>query len=159
MRIPDIRALPADLSAHRGHVHFWDHAMSRRQFLKSTGAASGVVLSSGLWMPLVAHAGVQAEPRPIPGTTNLQVPNGPNLGERHFFFPTTNPFSTVTVKNGNGDPSTITDFNGVVGVADLDGTGKDGDGTELLWGADVRFMKGVFVGEDGEEHYGTFSEI
>ncbi len=136
-----------------GHSHFWQHAMSRRRFLKTTGGTAGVVLSSGIWLPLLANAGQNADPRPVPGTTDL----GP-LGKRHFFFPTTNPFSTVTVESGQGDPSLITDFKGAIGVADLEGTGT-GTNTDLLWACDLRFMKGRFVGVDGDEHKGTFALI
>jgi len=136
-----------------GHSHFWKRAMSRRHFLKATGGTAGAVLSSGIWMPVLAHAGANAEPTPIPGTTDL----GP-LGVRHFFFPTTNPFSTVTIESGKGDPSLITDFRGAIGVADLAGTGT-GTNTDLLWECDLRFMKGEFVGLDGDRHRGTFGFI
>ncbi len=136
-----------------GHSHLWQRALSRRHFLKASGGTAGLVLGSGIWMPLLARAGDDHKPRPIPGTTDL----GP-LGKRHFFFPTTNPFSTVTVESGKGDPSLITDFRGAIGVADLEGTGT-GNGADLVWACDLRFMKGRFVGLDGDEHKGTFAFI
>jgi hypothetical protein len=56
-----------------------------------------------------------------------------------------------------GEPSTITDFNGLVGVAHVQGTGTDGHGHTLLWDADLRFMQGDYRGVDGRLHRGTFA--
>ena len=58
-----------------------------------------------------------------------------------------------------GEPSTITDFNGSVGVVLVDGTGTDGSGNPLLWEADLRFMRGVYRGVDGDFHFGTFAFV
>jgi hypothetical protein len=61
------------------------------------------------------------------------------------------------------DPSTIGDFNGFVGVADVQGTGTatnpDGSTEELLFDTDMRFMSGVYVGVDGAVHKGTFGFV
>jgi hypothetical protein len=57
------------------------------------------------------------------------------------------------------EPSSITDFNGFVGVAHFEGTGTDGQGHPLLWDADVRFMQGNYRGVDGRVHHGTFAFI
>jgi hypothetical protein len=64
-----------------------------------------------------------------------------------------------TVPGLGGEPSTITNFNGFVGVAEVEGTGTDGGGNALLWRSDVRFMKGVYQGIDGNIHQGTFAEV
>jgi hypothetical protein len=58
-----------------------------------------------------------------------------------------------------GEPSSITDFNGFVGVVRVDGTGTDGDGNPLLWEVDLRFMKGVYRGVDGDLHQGAFALV
>jgi hypothetical protein len=58
-----------------------------------------------------------------------------------------------------GEPSSITDFNGFVGVALVDGTGTDGSGNPLVWEADLRFMRGVYRGADGELHHGAFALV
>jgi hypothetical protein len=58
------------------------------------------------------------------------------------------------------EASTITDFNGYTGVSDISGTGTDtvsgvatpGEG----FGADTRFMKGQYIGVDGNTYTGTF---
>jgi hypothetical protein len=61
------------------------------------------------------------------------------------------------------DPSAITDFNGFVGVADVQGTGTatnpDGGVETLLFDTDMRFMSGVYVGQDGAVHQGTFGFV
>ena len=62
-----------------------------------------------------------------------------------------------TVPGVGGEPSTITDFNGFVGVAHVQGTGTDGHGHTLLWDADLRFMQGDYRGVDGHLHKGTFA--
>lgn len=61
------------------------------------------------------------------------------------------------------DPSSIGDFNGFVGVADVQGTGTatnpDGSTETLLFDTDMRFMSGVYVGVDGAVHKGTFGFV
>jgi hypothetical protein len=61
------------------------------------------------------------------------------------------------------DPATITDFNGSVGVADVQGTGTatnpDGSTETLLFDTDMRFMRGAYVGQDGRVHKGTFGFV
>jgi hypothetical protein len=61
------------------------------------------------------------------------------------------------------DPSSIGDFNGFVGVADVQGTGTatnpDGSTETLLFDTDMRFMSGVYVGLDGAVHKGTFGFV
>jgi hypothetical protein len=62
------------------------------------------------------------------------------------------------------EPSQITDFNGLVGVTRVTGAGT---GTDLATGAQTRltyqvdngFMSGLYVGEDGANHHGTFAFV
>lgn len=58
------------------------------------------------------------------------------------------------------DPSSLTDFSGVVGVADVQGTGtgttRDGKSEPLLFDTDMRFASGRYIGQDGSEHSGSF---
>jgi len=94
-------------------------------------------------------------PLPIPG--GVLVPNpfgGPDV---HFHKP--GPADSATPDKVGGDPSSINDFNGFVGVAHVQGTGTDGDGNTLLWDVDIRFMKGVYQGVDGNLHRGTFAFV
>lgn len=136
-------------SGYSGHVHFWERAVSRRQFVTAAAGAAGVVLASGHAIRALAQG--NTGPNPIPGGTQLPfLPPGQLV---HFFLPGT----------GN-EPSTITDFNGFVGLANVNGTGTGtdtttGQTTPLIFKSDNRFMKGVFVGQDGQVHSGTFAFI
>lgn len=104
--------------------------------------------------PLEDRSLPSAGPLPIPGGVLVPNPNGgPDV---HLNFPGP---ADSTVPGRGGVPSTITDFNGFVGVAQVTGTGTDGLGNPLLWRTDVRFMKGVYLGVDGNLHRGTFAEV
>jgi len=132
-----------------GHTHFWERALlSRRQFMTAAAATTGVVLGSGLWMPGLAQAGDNA-PRPIPG--------GFPLFGKFFHVDPTSPGTDT-------ENSTIFDFHGSIGAADVRGTGtgtntKTGNTSSLIFDVDMRFMQGVYIGLDGEKHHGTFSFI
>jgi hypothetical protein len=52
--------------------------------------------------------------------------------------------------------STIDNFDGLVGGANVQGTGKDNQGNTFDWEVDVRAMQGVYIGRDGLSHRGTF---
>jgi hypothetical protein len=90
----------------------------------------------------------------------------------HFFFPgnveglpaATDP---TGAHPGGRDPSTLFNFDGVIGVADLDLAGTGTELTESGPGAsaryefhtDMRFMAGRFVGTDRRVHKGAFAFI
>jgi hypothetical protein len=58
------------------------------------------------------------------------------------------------------EPSSIADFNGFVGQAHVQGTGRDTTtDAPLLFDADVRFMQGVFIGVDALSRVGTFGFV
>jgi hypothetical protein len=69
----------------------------------------------------------------------------------------------VTFFGPGVDPSSIGDFNGLVGVAEVQGTGTavnpDGSTETLLFDTDMRFMNGVYVGLDGAVHKGAFGFV
>jgi hypothetical protein len=52
--------------------------------------------------------------------------------------------------------SSITDFNGVVGAAETQGTANRG---AFNFDADMRFMQGLYVGTDGRLRQGSFGFI
>lgn len=151
--------------SHWGHDHFWQRALSRRKFLSTAALAGGAVMTSPLWAAKLAEAAAfaEADPRFIPGGTTLPHPPflAPPKNFFHFFFPTDGVPGAVTVASGHGDPSTITDFDGVVGVADvgLHGGTSVLDGKRLLWKADVRFMKGTYIGTEGRTRTGAFAFV
>ena len=103
----------------------------------AVGALAGAQLASGA----AAYAGGAAgAPRPIPG--GIQ-PFGPGTETYHVFLP------------GTGEPSTITDFNGFVGVGVVDGT-VNGPGSGLVFEVDNRFMIGEYVGLNGRHFNAAF---
>lgn len=111
--------------------------------------------------PLAAAAppGTSA-PKPIPGGLDLeQLLTGTPGPVFHVLPP------TLYLPDGStNEPSTITDFNGFIAAADIQGTGtatntQTGETTRLTFDADMRFMDGVYVGEDGGTRRGTFGFI
>jgi len=130
-----------------GHTHFWERAMmSRRKFIGAAAGTTGAILGSALWMPKLALA-ASSDPNPIPG--------GIVVGGQLFH---------VFLLGEGNEPSTITDFKGFVGVADVQGTGTGIDiGTghheTLNYDTDVRFMQGTYIGMDGKQYSDTFGFI
>lgn len=136
-------AAPTQLALPSRHVR---HALSRRAFL---GSAAGAAVGAGLMRPATALAKTKASnasPKPTTNTTNIGGID----------------FSLVFFGPGV-DSSSITDFNGFFGVADVQGTGTatnaDGSTETLLFDTDMRFMSGVYVGQDGGVHKGAFGFV
>ncbi len=146
-----------------GHRHFTHRLLSRRGFLERTGLTAGALAAAGLLPEVARSAAVRsaaltthgrkstttATPLPIPGGVQLLGPSGPLF---HLFLPAT-----------GAEPSTITNFNGFIGWAAVGGMGThtvSGKAPEHLpFEADVRFMRGEFVGADGRNHHGAFAFI
>ena len=83
----------------------------------------------------------------LPGPADAPPPNPPTSPQ-----PATN------------DPAMLTDFHGAVAVAAVQGSGTGTDTTTgttstLFYEVDLRFMKGTYVGVDGQTHFGTFALI
>jgi hypothetical protein len=124
--------------------------LSRRKFL--TGAAAGTA-GLAFWIPERATAqgkGKSADPKPIPSGVS---PLG--IFIHHFpAQPTATPLSALN------EPSQITDFKGFVGLNRIRGGGRgSGFAETLAFQADMGFMKGVFIAEDGKLHEGVFGFI
>jgi hypothetical protein len=98
---------------------------------------------------------LSGSPVPIPG--GLLVPNPLGGPDAHFHLP--GPVDSSTPNAVGGDPSTIYNFNGFVGVAHVQGTGTDNSGNTLFWDTDLRFMKGVFQLSDGSIEHATFAFV
>jgi len=112
-----------------------------------------MALRSRLVRPVMAASG-PGIPNPIPHVFSAK-PFGQSL---HFYFPGS---ADSTNPDFGHDPSVINDFNGFVGQADLNltGTGTDmttGKTGQYAFHTDMRFMKGEFVGADGQNHRGAF---
>ena len=140
-------------------------SVSRRRFFGVTAAAAGVTLGSSLWTPARAEPG---EGEPSPGAPD-PIPHFFPGAHAHFFFPghadgsasSTDP--TGVHPNGR-DPSTLFDFDGWIGQADLilTGTGTDtttGVSVPYKFHTDMRFATGKFLGTDRQVHKGTFAFI
>jgi hypothetical protein len=98
-------------------------------------------MTAPLWVPALAEAS-SIDPRPIPETLFGVTPF-------HILLP------------GQGEPGTVTDFNGVAGLAAVSGAGTGtntttGVSTPLVFDADMRFQQGKYIGMDGQNHEGTF---
>jgi hypothetical protein len=130
---------------HTGHAHFWDRALSRRQFmLAAAGSTAALALLPGL-----AAAADGGAPKPIPGGLDLlgliTGHTGPTF---HVFFPVF-----------GQEVSTITDFNGFVAAGEIQGFGTANNGDRLFFDADMRFMDGVYIDVAGRTSRGTFGFI
>jgi hypothetical protein len=55
--------------------------------------------------------------------------------------------------------STIGDFNGTLGAADIQGTAHGSDGTTYTFDADMRFMQGTYIDTAGNVQRGSFAFI
>jgi hypothetical protein len=145
MHIPGNFVMPMP-DGYVGHQHFWERALTRRQFIGTSALVGGVAATAPLWSSTLAEAGTMADPRPIPQTI---APGAPF----HVEFLGT-----------SAEPSSITDFKGIVGGVDLLGTGvgtdtNTGVKTQLFTAIDNRFMQGVYVGVDGKRHHATFGFV
>ena len=143
-----------DFHRYVGHQHFLQRAMPRRQFIAKAAGTVGLLLGSGLlgsgvWKPQLARAVAPAGPLPNPIPGGIQ-PLGPGTEIFHILLPAP-----------GSEPSTITDFNGFVGLAHVTGNGtrtetSTGSTSRLFFDTDMRFMQGHYIGVDGESHEGTF---
>ena len=146
--------------------------VSRRSFFGRVAVASSAVLMSST-IPSKVGAEQAASPCGVPGLCDFPVPiphvNTPPPGGAHFYFPgpvdgSAAPTDPSGAHPEGRDPSVIFNFNGFVGLADLNLTGT---GTDLETGAsapyqfhtDMRFMHGVFVGTDLIERRGSFAFV
>lgn len=142
-----------------GHAHFWERALSRRSVLLGAGAVAGLVAGARTFPPRFgtpALAASGADPRPIPGGILV-------LDERRFVhgYPPgrANPLDASSPIN---EPSTITDFDGVVAITQTLGQGtgvEHGIEAAMTFDSDMRFMAGRYVGMDGQMHEGAFGFI
>ena len=142
--------------------------ISRRNLAHTTIGAAGAVLGLGLWTPTRADDDQEAaqhcaQPLPI-----LHTNAGP-FGPLHVYFPgPIDGSAALTDAAGTHpegrDPSTITNFSGFVGQADLTFSGtatdtKTGAKANYSFHTDTRFMKGQFIASDQRRHQGTFAFI
>src|SRR3954451_75107 len=107
------------------------------------GALAGLSLGAPAWATL-RHP----MPRPIPGGF-----------DESFHLVPTDAFFHAAPPGIGFEMSTITDFRGVVGGAEIRGTAKGSDGSSYGFDVDMRFMKGDFLANDRYDrrvHHGVF---
>jgi hypothetical protein len=126
--------------------------MSRRRFLQASAVTTAAFFAMGCQMVQPAAA-----PKPLPGGTQFPDP----MGFLHFYLPTDTLMPDAPdIASGNGDPSTIYDFNGTTGVFEpFGGTGTDNEGNTLHWAADIRFIDGEYLDANDNRQHGTFAFI
>ncbi len=118
--------------------------VSRRQFLRRGAVTVGALAGAGLF-DVASAFGAVADPRPIPGGFDLSFNPVPR-----------DPFIHVLPPAVGFEMATITDFSGIVGAADTQGTANAG---AFNFDADMRFMQGLFVGTDGRQRQGAFGFV
>lgn len=123
--------------------------MSRAQFLRR-GAAATVALGAarGIFGARGASAATPADPKPIPGGFDESFNIVPSGAFIHVLPPII-----------GFEMATITDFDGVIAAAEIQGTAQGTDGTQYTFDTDMRFMKGRYVGMDGKLYQGSFGFI
>ena len=132
----------------RIHQKLTQGRLSRRQFAY---AMAGAPLLGGAG-PAFAGAKAASAPVPIPGGT-------PALGGIYHVL---GPAAGDPI---DSEPSTITNFNGFVGLAYISGmvtrtNTQTGETARLPFlDCDMRFMSGVFRGADGRVHQGAFAFV
>jgi hypothetical protein len=134
----------------RGHLGALQRAFSRRQFLRTSAGVAGAALGATLLSPGRAWARHHVAPRPIPGGQTVVI------GDEQFFI--------HSFPIGPDEPSKITDLNGHTSISRILGSGLGidtgtGEAKELLFRADMGFMIGKYVGEDGRLHDDTFAFV
>jgi hypothetical protein len=122
-------------------------ALSRGQFLRRTALVIGGLAGLDLLRATPAFA-AGSDPKPIPGGFSAEFVPVP-----------TDPFIHVLPPGLGFEMSTITDFNGFVGAAEIQGKANGSDGTKYDFDADMRFMRGLYEGVDGSLRRASFAFI
>jgi hypothetical protein len=144
--------LDAVKARHEARQVLFEAGFSRRRFLRTSIGAPALVMAAGsLSRADAAHN--CGDPQPIPDV----LEPGPGLPDLHVQLP-------GIAHGADTDPSTITDFNGHLGYAVIDGVGVRTDlGTHthatMPFEVDLRFMKGEFITEDGGHCHGAFALV
>jgi hypothetical protein len=126
---------------------FSTDGLSRRRLIQGGAGVFGVATLGGVGAGRASAAKPDWQPRPIPG----------GLAENFSPVPV-DPVIHVLPPSIGFDVSTITDFKGVVGAAEIRGTATDG-ATTYDFDADMRFMKGQYITIDGQLRDAAFAFV
>lgn len=124
---------------------------SRAQFLRRGAVAAGGTAAVGLLDPFAAFGRTAGSPRPIPGGIAF-------AGDQVEFVPA-NPDIHVLPPTVGFEAATITDFNGVLAAAEVQGVAHGSDGTSYDFDVDMRVMQGWYVDTDDKLKKGTFGFV
>jgi hypothetical protein len=122
--------------------------MSRRQALRRGAFATAGVAGLSMLDAAPALAWWGSQPRPIPGGVDATFTPVTKDPVWHFSYPAFG-FEAIT----------ITDFHGVMGAGETQGYVRGSDGKTYTFDADMRFMRGTYVGLDGRSREGAFGFI
>lgn len=106
------------------------------------------VLSLALFVQTALARGKPGDPKPIPGGLSLNLEPVPS-----------DPFAHVLAPFLPFEMSTIGDFDGTLGAAEIQGTASGSDGTTYTFDTDMRFMTGTYVDTAGNVQHGSFAFI
>jgi hypothetical protein len=127
--------------------------LSRAQFVRRGALAAGGAATLGLVDPLAALGRSAGSPSPIPGGLKF-------LDEFPFIEPVaSDPDIHILGPTIGSEASSITDLNGVIAAAEIQGGAHGSDGTVYDFDADMRFMQGWYADTDGKLKKGTFGFI
>jgi hypothetical protein len=116
--------------------------------LQRSAVALAGVAGLGLVDPGSVFGSAFSPAAPIPGGFDLNFNIVPSGAAIHVLPPSV-----------GYEMSSITDFNGVIGGSETQGTAQGSDGTTYSFDCDMRFMRGAYVGVDGRLHNGSFGFI
>jgi hypothetical protein len=106
----------------------------------AVAGAAGALAARHVRSPLVAMAEGD-DPKQIPGTF-MGIPGFPHVAD----------------PSPGNEPSTVFDFDGVIAITRIFGTGNATGGapSTLTFDCDMRFLSGRYVGSDGVIRQGSF---
>lgn len=135
-----------------GYAHFLERAaaagISRAQFFKRGAVAVGAIAGLGLLNARAALGDSGFDPKPIPGGF-----------DENFNIVPSDPFVHVLPPAIGFEMATISDFEGVIGAGEIQGTARGSDGTDYTFDTDMRFMRGSYIGMDGRLRVGSFGFV
>lgn len=115
---------------------------------RSCAVAIVVVLALIVFVASASGRGKPGDPTPIPGGLSGDLSPVP-----------ADPFVHVLPPSPPFEMSTINDFNGTIGGAEIQGAAHGSDGTPYTFDTDMRFMQGVYVDAAGNSRHGAFAFI
>jgi len=123
------------------------NSFSRRSLIQGGAGVFGVAALGGVGAGRASAAKPDWAPRPIPG----------GFADDFSLVPV-DPLIHVLLPSVGFEMSTITDFKGVIGAAEIRGTATDGALT-YDFDVDMRFMKGQYITIDGQLRDAAFAFV